>query len=490
MNYLIVRAILLGRAQYSVADGIFAVLVLLAEAFILFHGIGYSIAILESQRKAKSLTAVSRQTPSGGDQEQPSVAIVMPARHEPREVLAQTFITVNHIEYKNKRVYFLDDSIEEKYRAEAEELAREHHVTLFRRTKPMHDAKAGIINDFLEQATEKYIVIFDADNNPMPDFLNPLVPLMEADENLAFVQTPQFYTNIDDNRIARAALLQQAVFYEYICDGKGIVDSMFCCGTNVILRVSALRAIGGMDETTVTEDFATSLKLHTHGFSSLYYNHVCVFGMGPENLVSYFTQQFRWAAGTIQVFKNLVFQFLTRPFSMRPGQWFQYFLSGTYYWVGLAYFILILGPLFYIFFKVPSFFIQPGVYFLCFLPYMVLSMSVFYFSLRKRNYKPLDLILGQLLGAASCFVYIQAALAATLGFKISFGVTAKGIKGAVPYRFLWPQITVIVVSFIAIVWSINRFIYEHEPALLINGFWAFYQLLAFSSIFYFNRETE
>ncbi len=489
-NYLIVRGVLLGRAKYSAVDGVFAVLLLLAEGFILFHGIGYSVAILWSRKKARDIASILGGAQVLEENAQPSVAIITAARHEPKEVLAETFITVNNIEYKNKRVYFLDDSIKEEYHKEAEELAREHHLTLFRRTKPWHGAKAGIINDFLEQMTEKYLVIFDADSNPMPDFLNPLVPIMEANEKLGFIQTPQFYTNIENNRVARAAMLQQAVFYEYICDGKGIVDSMFCCGTNVILRVSALRTIGGMDERTVTEDFATSLRLHTHGFSSLYYNHVCVFGMGPEDLIGFFTQQFRWAAGTIQVFKSLVARFFTKPFSMKPGQWFQYFLSGTYYWVGLAYFTLILGPLLYIFFKVPSFFIRPEVYFLSFLPYMLLSASIFYFSLRKRNYKPRDLIPGQLLGATTFYVHMKAAFAALLGIKLSFGVTSKAKGGAIPYRVLWPQLSVIAATFIACVWAANRFIYEREPALIINGFWMFYQFLVFSSIFYFNRESK
>jgi len=489
-NYLIIRGVLLERAKYSAVDGVFAVLILLAEGFILFHGIGYAIAILWSKKKAKNISAINHGIRLFDEGSQPPVAIIIPARHEPKEVLAKTFITVNNIEYKNRHVYFLDDSVKEEYHKEAEELAQEYHLTLFRRTKPWHGAKAGIINDFLEQMTEKYLVIFDADSNPMPDFLGPLVPIMEANEKLGFIQTPQFYTNIDTNRVARAAVLQQAVFYEYICDGKGIVDSMFCCGTNVILRRSALQTVGGMDEKTVTEDFATSLRLHTHGFSSLYYNHVCVFGMGPEDLIGYFTQQFRWAAGTIQVFKDLVARFFTKPFSMKPGQWFQYFLSGTYYWVGFAYFILILGPLFYIFFKVPSFFIRPEVYFLSFLPYMLLSTCVFYFSLQKRNYKPRDLILGQLLGATTFYVHMKAALAALLGFKLSFGVTSKAKGGAVPYRYLWPQLVVMVATFTALVWAINRFIYEHEPALIINGFWTIYQFLIFTSIFYFNQEEK
>jgi len=180
-------------------------------------------------------------------------------------------------------------------------------------------------------------------------------------------------------------------------------------------------------------------------------------------------------------------RFLTRPFSMRPGQWIQYFLSATYYLVGFAYFILVLGPLLYIFFKVPSFFIQPEVYFLSFLPYIVLSMSVFYFSLRKRNYKPRDLVLGQLLGTSTCFVYMKAACAALLDSKVSFGVTSKTKGGAIPYRFLWPQLGMLAATFTALVWAVNRFYYEHEPALIINAFWTAYQFLVFSSIFYFNK---
>jgi hypothetical protein len=33
----------------------------------------------------------------------------------------------------------------------------------------------------------------------------------------------------------------------------------------------------------------------------------------------------------------------------------------------------------------------------------------------------------------------------------------------------------------------NRFIYQRDPAIVINAFWAFYHLLLLSSIFYFNE---
>ncbi len=486
MVYLVIRSVLLWKSKYTPIDGGLAILLILAEIFIIFHSVGYTLNIL---RVRFSIAAGKVSFPSReiDPQNPPPVAILVPARNEPRDVLERTFLTINNINYKNKKVYFLDDSVNEKHQSEAAEIARDQDLTLFRRDKPWHGAKAGIVNDCLAQLTEKYIVVFDADQNPMPDFLSALVPMMEADEKLAFIQTPQFYTNIEKNRVARAAMLQQAVFYEYICEGKGVSDSMFCCGTNVIFRASALKGVGGMDESSVTEDFATSLKFHTQGYRSLYSNRVHAFGMGPEDLSAYFKQQFRWAMGTIGVLRKVLLKFLTRPFSLKMTQWIEYFLSSTYYFTGIAFFVLMICPMIFIFFKVPSFFASPAVYFMAFLPYIILSMSIFYFALRKRHYKPRDLISGQLLGAMTFLVYVKAAVAGLLDIKLPFGVTPKKSDGSVPYRTLWPQISMCLMSFIAVVWAFNRYYYEHNPALLVNGFWAFYHFMVFSSIFYFNQ---
>jgi len=313
---------------------------------------------------------------------------------------------------------------------------------------------------------------------------------MEKDPRLSFVQTPQFYSNIEESRVSRAAAFQQAVFYEYICEGKSIDDAMFCCGTNVVFRTEALKSVGGLDESTVTEDFATSVKLHAGKWRSLYYNHVYVFGMGPVDLVGYFKQQFRWANGTISVFKKVLFRLITRPFSLTPVQWWEYFLSSSYYLVGAAFFFMMICPIIYLFFGVPSFFLRKEIYFLVFFPYIILSTSVFYFVLRGRNYRVRDLFLGQLLAMSTITVYMRAATSAVLGVKTTFGVTEK-IKGrAVPYLALWPQLGLWILNFVAIVWGLNRFIYEREAAVLVNSFWALYHFMVLSAIFYFNRPGE
>ncbi len=488
--YVVIRAVLYASSDYSMVEKAFGLLLLLAEIFVIIHGIGYAMNVFKvfgHQADAPDADLAREQKLCVGANG-PSVAILVPARNEPKDVLETTFITINNIDYQNKKVYFLEDSTQEKFRQEAEELARDHGLTIFRRTKPWHGAKAGIVNDCLETLTEEYVAIFDCDQNPMPKFLMSLVPFLTRDKGLAFVQTPQFYSNIQDNRIAQASTLQQAVFYEYICEGKGLEDSMFCCGTNVIFRAQALKDIGGFDESSVTEDFATSIRLHIRGWRSLYYGHVSAFGVGPETLRAYFQQQFRWAAGTLGVCKKVFQAFFKDPRALKPRQWIEYFLSSTYYFVGIAFYIMMLCPVMYLVFGIPSFFARPEVYFLAFVPYIILSMSIFYLALRKRHYSVKHLFLGQLLGVLAFTVYIRAAFTAILGVKIGFGVTPKGREKAMPYWRLWPQIVMMMANFIALVWGANRFIYEQDMALVVNSFWGLYHFLLLCGMFYFNEE--
>ncbi|MFO8053321.1 MAG: glycosyltransferase family 2 protein, partial [Candidatus Omnitrophota bacterium] len=426
MVYVLTRAVLVGYADYTGWDRFSAIGLLLAELFIIFHGIGYTLNIYRAYKTSGEKEKL-QELANKPLFDEPSVAIFVAARHEPKEVLEETFISIRNLKYKNKDIYFLDDSSQATYKKEADQLAEDLDLKIFRR-KDRHGAKAGIINDCLKAINSKYLVVFDADQNPLPEFLNRVVALMESDQKLAFVQTPQFYSNVEGSQIAKAAAFQQAVFYEYICEGKSSQDAMFCCGTNIIFRKKALDQVGGLDESTVTEDFATSFKFHQKGWKSLYYNHVYAFGMGPEDLAGYFKQQYRWANGTITVFKKVLKNLILHPFSLRIKQWVEYLLSSSYYLIGFAFFGLMLFPIFYLLFDVPSFFAKPEVYFLVFLPYITLSLSVFYFVLKERNYTIGDLFKGQLAGFISFPVYLQAAVSSFFGRKASFGITSK-VKG-------------------------------------------------------------
>ncbi|MEW6261014.1 MAG: glycosyltransferase family 2 protein [Thermodesulfobacteriota bacterium] len=416
--YLIGRTILFFTAPYAWYDKIAAAMLLMAEIFILVHGFGYFLNIYHVET-AKHTTVQPTVFPSEPES-YPPVAIIVSSYKEPIDVVRDTLICFYNLTYPNKRLYFLDDTRYDvpwdtpermqAYRQEIDALCKEIGVYLFRRK--WHGAKAGMINDFLDfiegkqregfqffpygfgrsAESEKYIIVFDADMNPFPDFVEPLVAMMESNPRLAFIQTPQYYSNFEKNRVARAAGLQQAVFYEYICEGKSLQDAMFCCGTNVIFRREALVAVGGFDESSVTEDFATSLKFHQAGWSSRYLNKVCAFGLGPEDLGGYFKQQFRWALGTVGLFRNILQEFIRHPRMLPPMKWWEYFLSGSHYFIGWVFLVMIYCPILYLFGNVPSYFARPDVYLLLFAPYMVLSMTVFIGTLAQRKYRLSELL--------------------------------------------------------------------------------------------------
>lgn len=516
--YLMVRTVLFFAAPYLWYEKIVALGLLAAEGFILLHGFGYFLNLLHILLRPPHRPIASEGPPPLTAY--PPVAIIVSSFREPIHVVQDTLTCFYNLTYPNKHLFFLDDTRYDlpgqdaekmdAYRRSVDDMCRRIGVNLFRRK--WHGAKAGMINDFLDfiegrhregfsfqafsdisrKEKEKYIIVFDADMNPFPDFVEQLVALMEANPKLAFVQTPQYYSNFEQNRVARASGLQQAVFYEYICEGKSLQDAMFCCGTNVIFRRKALEDVGGFDESSVTEDFATSLKFHAKGWSSAYLNRVCAFGMGPEDLGGYFKQQFRWALGTVGLFRTILKAFLRNPRQLTPAKWWEYFLSGTHYFVGWVFFILVLCPILYLFTNVPAFFGRPEIYFLFFIPYLLLSMTVFLGTLRQRGYRFTDLFQGIVLNAITFPVFMKASLLAMIGVRGTFGITPKGQSLALPLQGLIPQVAAAAASFAAIVWGVHRLVYEGSPAaaIVVNGMWCLYHFVILSCILYFNHPEE
>lgn len=512
-TYLSVRLFYFIFIPFVWYERLLSLLLLSAEMFGWMHSFGYFMSILTViQRKGELLANKAPPVLKS----YPLVAIVVPSYKEPLHVLHDTLICFYNLSYPNKQIYFLDDTRYDRpwdtpekvaaYRQGVEELSAWIGVNLFRRK--WRGAKAGIINDFLkflegeplenlqyypyqnENQIEKpkYLIVFDADMNPLPDFVETLVAYMEDNPKAAFIQTPQYYTNFENNRVARAAGLQQVIFFEYICEAKGMRNSMFCCGSNVLLRREALLAVGGFDDSSVTEDFATSLKMHLSGWQTLYYNKVCAFGMGPEDLGAYFKQQFRWAIGTLSLGRSLIFRFLANRQYFSWITFWEYWLSSTHYLVGWVFFVLLLFPILFLFFSVPSYFMDPAVYTALFFPYLIISLYTTAWTLYKRNFTPIHLLNSMLINAAGFPVFMKAAFYAAFGIHSGFTVTPKEQGEIMPLRDLWPQVLVLLLCASAITWGCDRIYYEAEPlyALITNIAWCFYNFIMLSSIFYFN----
>jgi cellulose synthase (UDP-forming) len=516
-SYFFVRVFLVLTSPLYWYEIFLSFLLLFAEAFIITHTLGYLLNLFRVLKETSSFTTTIKKPCLTTF---PPVAIAVASYKEPLEILRETLICFYNLTYPNKHLYFLDDTRYElpwdteenklKYRESINQLCKLYEVNLFR--AKWHGAKAGMINDFTQFLSgeirsdfeythyskykspepEKYLIIFDADMNPFPDFVEYIVDIMEKQPDVAFVQTPQYYTNFGFNRVARAAGLQQAIFYEYICEGKNLQGAMFCCGTNVIFRLKALKSIGGFDESSVTEDFATSLNFHKEGWKSVYLNKVSAFGLGPEDLGGFFKQQYRWARGTLGVFTKLPKAFILNFRQYTIGQWWEYFLASTHYFIGTVFFIMVLFPILYIVFNIPSYMADPEIYLGAFVPYITMSILVFILSLKKRKYPTKDILSVLLMNAVSFPVFMKAAFTALLGLKTPFGITPKEGGKALSLISLAPQVILAMLCSFTIVWGILRIYYERDPffGIFFNVFWTVYNLLMISSVLYFNHAEE
>ncbi len=253
------------------------------------------------------------------------VDVIIPVYSEPVEIVEPTVAAASAMRGANVQVVLADDA----GRAELEELARRHGARYVHRDE-QRGAKAGNLNYVLRQTNAPLVAVFDCDHVPLPQFLEKTLGCL-VDPRVAYVQTPQYYANSRSGRLAAAAASQQVLFFGAIARGKARLGAMFCCGTNVVFRRSALEEVGGFPEGSLTEDFALSIHLHELGWKSAYVNEVLALGLGPEDMASYVSQQQRWARGCLAALPMAITADL--PFRLRM----QYVLSAMFFLSGWTF---------------------------------------------------------------------------------------------------------------------------------------------------------
>jgi cellulose synthase (UDP-forming) len=327
--------------------------------------------------------------------------------------------------------YVLDDGKSDDVRALAAELGAEYIVR-----EGNAGAKAGNINNALSVTSGEYFVILDADFVPAPDFLYQTVPFF-AETNVAFVQTPQAYGNLN-NLISRGAGYMQSVFYRFIQPGKNRFNAAFSVGTNVIYRRAAIEQIGGMWTQSKSEDVWTSLKLHENGWKSVYISTVLAIGDTPTTIEAYTKQQLRWATGGFEIlFKSNPF---SRKLKLSLDQRLQYFGTATFYLMGVAPGLLLLVPPLQIYFGLAPInsSVSFGTWLLYYLGFYGMQVIVALYTIGSFRWETL------MLATASFPIYGRALVNAILNKDQKWHVTGSTVKKASPFNFITHQLMAFV----------------------------------------------
>jgi cellulose synthase/poly-beta-1,6-N-acetylglucosamine synthase-like glycosyltransferase len=232
--------------------------------------------------------------------EEPTVGVLIPTYNEPREVLLPTIAAAVALRPAHQ-TWVLDDG----RRPWVADLAARLGATYRTRVGNDH-AKAGNINAALPDLDVDLIAVFDADHIAHADFFTRTVPYF-ADPGVGLVQTPQDFYNVDSFEHVRGRrgrrFGEQELFYRVLAAGRNRWNAAFWCGTNAVVRLSALREVGGMSTDSITEDIHTTIRMHRRGWRTVYLNEVLALGLAAGNIEQYLGQRLRWGTGAMQVLR-------------------------------------------------------------------------------------------------------------------------------------------------------------------------------------------
>jgi cellulose synthase (UDP-forming) len=385
----------------------------------------------------------------------PKVVVFIPVFNEDPEIVKKIIDKTKSISYDNFGIFLLDDSTNNEIHKRLVKLAATYDIRYIHREN-RRGYKAGAINDAINiiENDTKYLLILDVDHCPKPNILNEILPYLEYDHKLAYVQTPQYFTNETKDNLAIAYSFQQHIFHKHYCRGSDVNDSVFMCGTNVVIRLDHLKAIGGLNEMSLTEDLATSFIFHLKGYKSLYLDKVYAEGMPPLSLSAYFAQQKRWAYGTVTNLKIVLKTFLEHPRSLKTSQWWDYIvLNGSWYFLGFTLLLWLIYPIAVLILGIRS--LASNSYNIIFVLSIMMITSQLYTGINERGFRIKDLFLAQGLFFGLFPVYIQASIRALLGTKLGFHVTPKVRTESISIIQLCPQFLILVLLIISIIIGIE-----------------------------------
>jgi cellulose synthase/poly-beta-1,6-N-acetylglucosamine synthase-like glycosyltransferase len=258
-----------------------------------------------------------------------SIDVFLPCAGEPIELLRNTYKFVSKLKWYGKvSIYVLDDA----GRAEVKTAARDAGFQYISRPDKGVLKKAGNLRHAFRLTQGEFILILDADFCPRSDFLQETVPYFYQDKSIAIVQTPQYFT-LSNNQtwVEKGAAYIQELFYRLIQVNRDRFDGAICVGTCAVYRREALAPFGGTAAIGYSEDVHTGFNVMLNNWKVRYLPINLAKGICPDAMPQFFTQQYRWAMGSITLFLN-------KEFWLSPLTRMQKicFLSGMLYYIATA----------------------------------------------------------------------------------------------------------------------------------------------------------
>lgn len=246
-------------------------------------------------------------------------------------------------------------------------------------------------------------------------------------------------------------------------------------------RFDEAQPVMPMATISVTEDMATAMRLHSHGWRTVYHHEVLAHGLAPEDLSTMLHQRLRWSQGTLQVLlkENPIAQG-----GLSIAQKLMYFATMWSYLSGFAAVVYIAAPIIYMVLGIKPMISFGGDFFVRLVPFLIANQLLFLVvGLGVKTWR------GQQYSLALFPLWIRACTTAVgnvyFGRSLGFVVTPKSRQAGAPaWGLIRPQLVAIAMLAAAGVLGVIRMAVGQAPITptLVNLAWIVFDLVVLSVI--------
>lgn len=219
-------------------------------------------------------------------------------------------------------IQVLDDSTDETReiaKKKVEELKARGFDAVYLHRTDRTGFKAGALEQASRVARGDFLMVFDADFVPNPDILKQLIHYF-TDPKIGMVQARWGHLNRNYSMLThcQSMMLDGHFVIEHIARNRSGRFFNFN-GTAGVWRRAAIVDAGGWQHDTVTEDMDLSFRAQLRGWQFVYVPTAIAPAEVPCEMNSFKSQQFRWAKGSAQTTKKLLWTVLTAkiPFKVK-----------------------------------------------------------------------------------------------------------------------------------------------------------------------------
>jgi cellulose synthase/poly-beta-1,6-N-acetylglucosamine synthase-like glycosyltransferase len=302
------QKIVLGVLGLAIVAGAFTVPYALLLAPIAFITVTYLVSgaykAITLMRDEQTPDIVATDPYAILDAELPMYTVLVPLYHEGKfaPVLVEQLLRIDYPANRLEVLLLIEHDDEETWAA-LEECALPHHMHLVNVPIGMPRTKPRALNVGLAWARGKFIVIYDAEDQPEPDQLRKAVATFHAlPRRVVCLQARLNFYNRHQTLLTRLFSMDYAVWYDMLLPGMAGKQTIVPLGgTSNHFRVDALRRLGGWDPYNVTEDADLGVRIARARLSVMMLDSV-TWEEAVARVPQWVRQRSRWIKGYIQTY--------------------------------------------------------------------------------------------------------------------------------------------------------------------------------------------